>query len=387
MGPEGAVNILYQRELRGGGRSGGAAREARRASSARSSRIRSSPRRADSSTRSSSRATTRAKLIAALASCDEQARPQSAEEARQHSALMTGAGHEVLDRQPRRDRRPRHPRLPRDGPAARSRSIPTATATRCTCGWPTRPSHIGAEPGARELPATSTASIDAAKRTGADARPSRLRVPRRERGLRAGVRRRRPDVRRPVAARDRADGQQDRGAAGRDCAPACPSCPAPRRRSSDDATDARDRRRRPSAIGYPADGQGRRRRRRQGHARRSRAAAICCAAVRTARSEAGSAFGDTAVYLERRLIAPRHIEIQLLGDHHGTVCRSSSASARSSGGTRRWSKNRPRPCSTPDTRRRMAECAARVAQGRRLHQRRHDRVPARRRRRSSTSSR
>jgi acetyl-CoA carboxylase, biotin carboxylase subunit len=42
-------------------------------------------------------------------------------------------------------------------------------------------------------------------------------------------------------------------------------------------------------------------------------------AINTARSEAGSAFGDSAVYLERRLMKPRHIEIQLLGDHHGTV--------------------------------------------------------------------
>src|SRR5687767_2559946 len=42
-------------------------------------------------------------------------------------------------------------------------------------------------------------------------------------------------------------------------------------------------------------------------------------AVRTARSEAGSAFGDTAVYFERRIANPRHIEVQLLADHHGAV--------------------------------------------------------------------
>jgi acetyl/propionyl-CoA carboxylase alpha subunit len=43
------------------------------------------------------------------------------------------------------------------------------------------------------------------------------------------------------------------------------------------------------------------------------------AAIRAARSEAGSAFGDTAIYLERRLARPRHVEIQLLGDQHGTI--------------------------------------------------------------------
>ena len=42
-------------------------------------------------------------------------------------------------------------------------------------------------------------------------------------------------------------------------------------------------------------------------------------AVRTARSEAGAAFGDTAVYFERRITRPRHIEVQLLGDRYGTV--------------------------------------------------------------------
>ena len=42
-------------------------------------------------------------------------------------------------------------------------------------------------------------------------------------------------------------------------------------------------------------------------------------ALRAARSEALSAFGDGAVYFERRISRPRHIEIQLLGDEHGTV--------------------------------------------------------------------
>ena len=43
-------------------------------------------------------------------------------------------------------------------------------------------------------------------------------------------------------------------------------------------------------------------------------------AVSTARGEAKAAFGDDAVYMERYLSTPRHIEIQVIADAFGNVC-------------------------------------------------------------------
>ncbi|WP_018147016.1 acetyl-CoA carboxylase biotin carboxylase subunit [Henriciella marina] len=42
-------------------------------------------------------------------------------------------------------------------------------------------------------------------------------------------------------------------------------------------------------------------------------------AIRSAKNEARSAFGDDAVYLEKYLSTPRHIEIQVIADEHGNV--------------------------------------------------------------------
>ena len=69
----------------------------------------------------------------------------------------------------------------------------------------------------------------------------------------------------------------------------------------------------------PGDHQGDRRRRRPRHARRARRRRSSSHALKTAQREAEAAFGVGDVYIEKYVESPRHIEFQMLGDHHGNV--------------------------------------------------------------------
>ncbi|HEX2343919.1 MAG TPA: acetyl-CoA carboxylase biotin carboxylase subunit [Vicinamibacterales bacterium] len=84
-------------------------------------------------------------------------------------------------------------------------------------------------------------------------------------------------------------------------------------------------------------------------------------AVRAARGEAGSAFGDPAIYLERRLERPRHVEVQLLGDHHGTVVAFVERECSIQRRHQKVVEESPSPVVTPELRRAMTSQAAALA--------------------------
>jgi acetyl-CoA carboxylase biotin carboxylase subunit len=84
-------------------------------------------------------------------------------------------------------------------------------------------------------------------------------------------------------------------------------------------------------------------------------------AIATARSEAGAAFGDSAVYLERRIRKPRHIEIQLLGDHHGTIIPFVERECSIQRRHQKVVEESPSIAVDPELRRRIASAAAAVA--------------------------
>jgi acetyl-CoA carboxylase biotin carboxylase subunit len=84
-------------------------------------------------------------------------------------------------------------------------------------------------------------------------------------------------------------------------------------------------------------------------------------ALRAARSEASSAFGDASVYLERRIADPRHIEVQLLGDEHGTIVPFVERECSIQRRHQKVIEESPSPVVSPGLRERITAAAAAVA--------------------------
>ncbi|KFN52161.1 hypothetical protein N790_03425 [Arenimonas malthae CC-JY-1] len=85
------------------------------------------------------------------------------------------------------------------------------------------------------------------------------------------------------------------------------------------------------------------------------------AALESCQREAAGAFGRDRVLLERYIGEPRHIEIQVFGDHHGQVIHLNE---RECSAQRRYQKvveESPSPFLTPELRQRMGEAAVEAA--------------------------
>jgi acetyl-CoA carboxylase biotin carboxylase subunit len=80
-----------------------------------------------------------------------------------------------------------------------------------------------------------------------------------------------------------------------------------------------------------------------------------------ARNEAEKAFGNGAVYLERFLEAPRHIEIQLLGDQHGNVIHLGERDCSVQRRHQKVVEEAPSPFISDDTRKKMGRDAVKLA--------------------------
>jgi acetyl-CoA carboxylase, biotin carboxylase subunit len=85
-------------------------------------------------------------------------------------------------------------------------------------------------------------------------------------------------------------------------------------------------------------------------------------ALDSARSEAERSFGDSEVYVEKAIVNPRHIEVQILADEHGNTVYLGERECSLQRRHQKVVEEAPSPIVDPDMRRRMGEVAVRVAQ-------------------------
>ena len=84
-------------------------------------------------------------------------------------------------------------------------------------------------------------------------------------------------------------------------------------------------------------------------------------AIKMAQSEALASFGDDAVFIEKFVGSPKHIEIQLLGDQHGNVVYLFERECSIQRRHQKLVEEAPSSCLTPEIRKKMGEAAVNVA--------------------------
>jgi acetyl-CoA carboxylase biotin carboxylase subunit len=84
-------------------------------------------------------------------------------------------------------------------------------------------------------------------------------------------------------------------------------------------------------------------------------------AYNTAKAEAGAAFKNDGVYMEKFVEEPRHIEIQVAGDQYGKVCHLSERDCSIQRRHQKLVEESPSPFMTPELRKRMGDAAIKAA--------------------------
>lgn len=85
-------------------------------------------------------------------------------------------------------------------------------------------------------------------------------------------------------------------------------------------------------------------------------------AFQNARAEAGAAFSNDGIYMEKFVEEPRHIEIQIAGDQFGKVCHLGERDCSIQRRHQKLVEESPSPFMTPELRTRMGEAAIRAAE-------------------------